>query len=291
MNNYNKYIKYKKKYNKLKNGGSNNNNSKLIIDNGDIDNFLQPLIYPKIEKLLFIKNEKTLSILNIILDIDNSKPVLIVVAGISHNSFISTTKIILTKLYELQLKFKNIYIIDCDSYKSNQIEACGIRDKHYKNKNLDKIYGPEENMNNEIAININIIVNKLKLNNVHLLGKCNGAWITTLLLLKNLDIYKALYLAVPAIPFDIYSYINLIENEYLINIKFIFAWNRQDVFPFHWNVVSYKEKERYDVNINQIESESNIKLNYQSFIYDNNLLEDPKKYHEIPFEMITEIIK
>lgn len=193
---------------------------------------------------------------------------------------------------ELQLKFKNIYIIDCDSYKSNQIDACGIRDNQYKkNKNLDKIYGPEEKMNDEIAINIDIIVNKLNLNNIHLLGKCNGAWITTLLLLKNLAIYKALYLAVPAIPFDIYSYMSQIENEYLINIKFIFAWNRQDAFPFHWNIVSHEEKERYDANINQIEFESNIKLNYKSFMYDNNLLEDPKKYHEIPLEMITEIIK
>lgn len=274
-----KYLKYKSKYN------STRNTINMSIDN-EINSFIDPIIFPRIEKI----NYGNLNILNIILDVDTTKPVLIVVAGISHNSFLGTSKIIFSKLFELQLKFKNIYIIDCDSYKSNQIKACNKRDNVYNKQNLDALYQPEETMNNEIAEYINSFVNSLQLINCHLLGKCNGGWIVTLLLLKNLDVYKALYLAVPAIPFGIYNYISQINISYLQNIKFIFAWTLQDHFSFHWNMLSYQEKERYDDEINQFKYDNNTKLNYISLMYYNSLRPDNKKYHEIHTNMLTEIV-
>ena len=97
-------------------------------------------------------------------------------------------------------------------------------------------------------------------------------------------------MAVPAIPFGIYDYLSKIDNYYLQNIKFIFAWTLQDYFPFHWNMLSYQEKERYDNEIKQFEYASDIHLNYSSIMYDNNLEPDNKKYHEIYPNMLTEII-
>ena len=51
---------------------------------------------------MFLNNKISSSnILNIILNKESTKPVLIVVAGISHNSFLGTSKIIFSKLFEL----------------------------------------------------------------------------------------------------------------------------------------------------------------------------------------------
>jgi hypothetical protein len=96
-------------------------------------------------------------------------------------------------------------------------------------------------MNTNIAKNIHEIILDLELDNVHLLGKCNGAWIVTLLLLMDKK-YKGLYLAVPGIPYGVESLSDL-DVEIKNDIKFVFGWVQQDGFKFKWGK-SNEEKKR-----------------------------------------------
>jgi len=134
----------------------------------------------------------------------------------------------------------------------------------------------------------------LGLTDVHLLGKCNGAWITILLLLKS-TYYKALYLAVPGIPLSV-EILETIPEDRLKTIKFIFGWTQQDGFVFNWKnaetnipIKSYQEKDRYDKIITKIKGKMKIELRYESFMYDNGGPEDDRLNHEIDPRMIDEI--
>jgi len=163
----------------------------------------------------------------------DDKPVLFGLAGMSHKSFIGTSKIIINKLESLKTKFSKVYLLEYASLTNDQNEACKNRDvviqkfksdykkiyesdfpKNYYNKEtLSKItfrrmYNPEHKMNLKIAHYINSIITKLKLTNVHLLGKCNGAWVVSQMLLMS-NIYKGLYLAVPGIAIGVESLYNI----------------------------------------------------------------------------------
>ena len=288
----NKYLKYKNKYIKLKIvnqlGGAltiidNTNNRDTLIE------FLATItIPPEISKITYNINGNIIHIVKIILNQDD-KPVLFALAGISHKSFIGTSAVILNKLDLLSRKFKEIYLVEYESFRKKQDDACNIRDIYKKtSEDIYKIYKPELDMNNEIADNLNEIILKLKLNNVHLLGKCNGAWVVTLLLIKN-AIYKGLYLAVPGIPFNV-NILKELTEERLKEINFVFGWVKQDGYKFNWSRKSFEEKEVYDETINTIQKEKRIKIKYESIIYDNEQAEDDKKYHEIFPEMIDHII-
>ena len=239
-------------------------------------------------------NGNDIHIFKIILNNDD-KPVLFALAGISNNSFNGTSAVILNKLELLGTKFKEIYLVEYSSFGQKQIDACGLRDK-LKHDHIglgdDKlnniIYKPELDMNNEIANNLNEIILMLNLNNVHLLGKCNGAWIVTLLLMKQY-IYKGLYLSVLGIPFNVNMLHELPQNR-LVDINFVFSWIKQDGFPFHWNSKSFQEKDKYDKTIREIAKNNNINMKYSSVMYDNQQSEDKKQYHEIYPDMIDLII-
>ena len=284
----NKYLKYKNKYIKLKIG---NQLGGVIIDNTNnrdtLIEFLETItIPPEISKITYNVNGNIIHIIKIILNTDD-KPVLFTLAGISHNSFIGTSKVILSKLDLLREKFKEVYLVEYASFRKKQDDACNIRDKD-TSEDINKIYKPELDMNNEIADNLNDIIVELKLTNVHLLGKCNGAWVVSLLLIKN-AIYKGLYLAVPGIPFNV-NILNELTKDRLKEINFVFGWVKQDGYRFHWGRKSFEEKEVYDETINTIQKEKGIKIKYESIIYDNNQAEEEKKYHEIFPDMIDHII-
>jgi len=161
------------------------------------------------------------------------------------------------------------------------------------NENYHNIYQPELDMNNTIADYLNdIIINELNIKNVHLLGKCNGAWVVSLLLEKH-EQYKGLYLAVPGIPFDVQN-LNTIDNARLSKINFVFGWVQQDAFKFHWDRKSYEEKDIYDDRMKIIQKDDKkIKLKYKSkmYNYDTELGEDSKNYHEIFPTMLDDIVK
>jgi hypothetical protein len=232
----------------------------------------------------------------IIIDIDIiniNKPSLVVAAGFSNKSFIGSATMILKNINKLKNKFKKIIIIDYDGYKNEQVLACKCRDEKEKKNpnNKEKIYQPENKLNDDIAkIFDNMIQNELKLDNVHLLGKCAGGGIMIHLLCIN-NIYKALYLAVPGNPFGVEKLLEL-DGERLSKIKFIFSWTKQDTYLYHWGIKSKDEKLRYDDTMRFIEKEKKIKLDYKSILENlPNTHPDNKLYHEINQKLIDEMIK
>jgi len=289
-----KYLKYKSKYLNLINqkGGdiirtAKTTNNKIIKDFLSIPIDMPDIPY-KITKYSYEIDNKTLHLIKIKLNSDKDKPILFALGGMSHKSFIGTANIILNKLDLIKTKFRVIYLLEYDSFKETQNSACSQRDIIKKtSKDLDKMYKPELDMNLQIADYINKIIIKLNLNNVHLLGKCNGAWVVSLLLLKS-DIYKGLYLAVPGIPFGVDILSNL-SIDRLEKINFVFGWLKQDGYKFDWGI-SYEEKDRYDRIMKQIEEHNKNKLKYKSYMYDNHLDIDLKIYHELYPEMIDDII-
>ena len=288
---YKKYLKYKNKYINLKiykKGGAIK--FETINDLDLINDFVSPLKLPiHSTKITYNIDDNIIHIIRIILNQDD-KPALFVLGGMSHKSFLGTSSVVLSKLDELKTKFKEVYFVEYDSFKTKQIDACGKRDMIQKeSKEMKEIYQPELDMNSEIACYIhNIITKELKLNNVHLLGKCNGAWISLLLLIKD-PIYMGLYLAVPGIPFNV-DILNELEQDRLKKINFVFGWVKQDGYEFNWGIESFNENKLYDTMIINIEETKRLKLKYISYMYDNGKSVDPKKHHEIDPQMIDDII-
>ena len=287
----NKYFKYKNKYLNLKKylkinqlGGLITRNE--IFENKEFLNLELPVNY-KCETFKYSESDKSMYVLKIELNKED-KPVLFGLAGFSNKSFNGTLKIILGKLKELQTKFSALYFFEYDGFKNMQNDACKERDEILKKNNDDAIYKPEFDLNDKIADYINdIITNELCLTNVHLLGKCNGGWIVTLLLIKS-DIYKGLYLGVPGIPQSTNYGINILLNSHrnLNNINFVFGWRSDDAYEFKWGI-SNKEKDYYD----KIICENKPELKYISYMEDNGNKPDSKNNHEITSSFIDEILK
>jgi hypothetical protein len=302
-----KYCKYKNKYLKLRGLGVQIGGSVGRVEQIDnismVSKFLSPLDDNKLFttiKIQFNCDDKKIHIIKITFKDEKDEykynentPVLFALGGISHKSFVGTSTVILSKLNLLKKKFKEIYLIEYSDFGKMQDLACTERDdiKSKNNDNYHKIYEPELDMNNTIADYLNdIIINELRITNVHLLGKCNGAWVVSLLLEKH-EQYKGLYLAVPGIPFDVQN-LNIIDNARLSKINFVFGWVQQDAFKFHWNRKSYEEKNIYESTMRIIQKDKKIKLKYKSkmYNYDTELVEDSKNYHEIFPTMIDDIV-
>ena len=292
-----KYYKYKNKYLRLKGNQLGGGLTEKITDKNKISDFLN-LIYIHDEyetsKLLFIdeKTGKKIHIIKITLNQDKNKPVLFALAGMSHKSFVGTSSVIIPKLQLLETKFKEVYLVEYADFSAEQNKACKKRDENMKKKkNNNDIFKPEQDMNDNIADFLNnIIPNNLKLKNVHLLGKCNGAWVVTLLLTKNI-IYKGLYLAVPGIAFNVEALTDL-PVERLQRINFVFGWDKRDGFPFKWKRNSNQEQTRYDNTMEKIQKNNKITLKYKSKMYNASTEEeDEKKYHEIFPDMIDDIVE
>lgn len=297
MDFHKKYLKYKSKYMQLKmnqTGGaitSENTGNQHVLDFvREIQGKIQGL---KVEAKTYTdtENQKQIHIVKIILDdhAEEDKPSLFVVAGLSHNSFMKTSNIILDGIGKLKTKFKELYLVQTSSFKDDQGEACLERDKiKGLGGKYEDVYKPELDMNQRIANFLNnIITEELHLENVHLLGKCNGGWVVTLLLMLN-NIYKGLYLAVPGIPFNV-TILNHLDERRLKEINFVFGFVKQDEYLFNWGVQSCMEYGRYDETMKSLSRTHEIK--YKIRMYDNG--NDPHKdmYHEIDPRMIDDIIE
>ena len=225
----------------------------------------------------------------------NDKPDLVVAAGFSNKSFIGSASMIFKNINKLKNKFNKIIIIDYDNYKKEQMLACQHRDEEEKKdpNNKIKIYQPENDLNDNMAKKFdNMIQKELKLDNVHLLGKCAGGGIMIHLLCNDkTGIYNALYLAVPGNPFGVEKLLEL-DGDRLKQIRFVFSWTKQDILKFHWGIKSKDEKKRYDNTMKLIEKEKKIKLNYKSILENlPNTIPDEKLYHEINQKLIDNIVK
>jgi hypothetical protein len=221
----------------------------------------------------------------------SDKPVLFVSPGMSNNSYVNTLEIIEQNLPVIveSGKFSMVLIFDFDEFKNIQVSV-------FKKVLFDKInYQGAHVLNNKIAETMNNLIIKLKFTNVHLLGKCNGAWISTLLLLKNVNC-KALYLSVPGIPPSIpyYKYYGLerlawLPSERLAEIRFMFSWNTQDEYEFHWKVRSIKEKSRYDEFMSTLPSYVDYRSFEFNYIGQKSGGPTCKKHHEIHPDFLKEI--
>jgi hypothetical protein len=150
--NYNKkYLKYKNKYLNLKRNQIGGAPTDLEFMN------ITEIPYKLIKTTHEFKKE--LHLVKIVLDEkNNDKPVLFVLAGMSHNSFLGTSKIILSKLEKLKEKFKEVYLLQYESYKNEQTSACGYRDELFKQKENDrKIY---ERSNFSLRKSLNLLLIK-----------------------------------------------------------------------------------------------------------------------------------
>ena len=291
---YNKYLIYKTKYLNLKNKINVNQNGGTITTiettETDIKEYFESLQILNKTLKTFIVDSYKLHLIKVKLNDDDMKPVLFVIPGMSHKSFRGTVNVVLSKLDELSTKFKTIYCLEYDSFKSDQNLACSKRDNIVKNEKDKDPYKPELLMNSNIALQIHEIIKSLDLDNVHLLGKCNGGWVASLLLSQS-NIYKGLYLAVPGIPYSVKN-LNDIDRKRLNEINFVFGWTKQDELKFHWEKFSFEEKERYDFIMKGINPAKYI--SYMFVNIDANGSEskaDSKIYHELFPDMITKIIQ
>jgi hypothetical protein len=346
-----KYNKYYTKYKNIKKnilGGASNEaqiislplelNKESTNDTTIIRSFLAPDLKDtkyKYSKIEYEINDKKVYIIKIVLNEEVDKPVLFALAGMSHKSFLGTSNIIISKLDDLAIKFKEIYLLEYDSFKREQMIACQKRDELIQNAGMqnfelmsiddlitkkqdrdghgliefigasafdtmsldDKLknvfFEPELELNNKIAKIINFIIKDLKLSHIHLLGKCNGAWIATILITNETspEIYKGLYLAVPGIPGSVEDLKKLDVNK-LKDINFVFGWIKQDAYNFKWGKKSFEEKDRYDKIMQDIiDKNIDIDIKYHSHIYDNNCQAHPNIFHEIYPDMIESIIR
>jgi hypothetical protein len=315
----NSYLKYKNKYLNLKNkfnliGGSEITEhiicddlieilDGLNLNSKDIEKYISQKIIFKVNptkvdnKAGGLQPEKIdLNLYSIELNKDK-EDILFIVPGLSNKSFKNSVKIISNNFCDLSTKFKKIYLINYSSFINLQTAVCNTRDliietfdEKYKKfpDNLDKehienfkmIYTPELYFNKRIAKLLHEIVLHLKLNNVYLLGKSNGAWITKLILDNSeKERYKGLYLCTPAIP-DGIDGLKIPNDEFILRIFFI----KQDGYFFRFYGKSNEEICKYENQIGRIKNVEIIEI-------DNRDLEHKDKYHELNDEMFDLIIK
>jgi len=223
---------------------------------------------------------------------DKSKPVLVAMAGFSTKSFCGSATRIIENLDKIEEKFSAIYILKYDDTKfgSLQKDACGKRDtlkEHFSkdhifsDEEIEEIYQPETDLNNELGTIVDKILRAIGLTKVHLLGKCAGGGVAIHTFTKS-EIYDALYLGVPASPTDVK---HLLDKNISDKI-FIFGWDSRDAYPFNWGKKSNQEIERYRETMKQLESNNKVIL--EEFETGD---ENESKYHEIPsglFDLIIE---
>ncbi len=252
-----------------------------------------------------IEDNLTFDVIRKIYDEDAKKPVLFAMAGISKSSFCGTAEILAAKEEKLRGKFKEVYMVNLNSLKNYQDDACinyrnvriaeiekeseatGKPKKSIYRKDLSRsqlldVYDGEIRLSQEMAKLIHkLIVENLGLKKVHLLGKCAGGAIC-IDLVNESDIYEALYLAVPGSPIHILPLYNL-SKERLENMHFIFGWNENDDFAFNFNKRSSTEKEIYDEEMGKLEAAKNVGINYESYMFreGNGHQPNPKLFDKI----------
>ena len=316
----NKYLNLKNNFNLI--GGSEITKSTIIKDlkvilpelglnTEDMEDFIPEKINFKVNPTYIVnkagkvvsedsdKDKIDLNLYSIELN-QKKEDILFIVPGLSDKSFKKSVKIISNNFHKLSTKFKKIYLINYSSFTNLQTAVCNTRDliietfdEKYKKfpdnldeehmRNFNMIYTPELYFNKRIAKLLHEIVLYLQLDNVYLLGKSNGAWITKLILdNKSNQIYKGLYLCTPAIPDGIKG-LTIPINEFILRIFFI----KQDGYFFRFYGKSNEEICKYENQIKGIP----IK-NYKIIDIDNGKgSEDANNYHELDDDMFKEIIE
>jgi len=165
---------------------------------------------------------------------DSEKPVLVVMAGFSVNSFCGSCNIIMNNLDKLENKYKAVYIICYDEKMFKAIQNGAFvnidqRDEGIRSstdvETRAEAYKEEVEMYTELGSIVDKVIRCMGLTNVHLLGKSAGGGIA-MNVVYNSDIYTRLYLAVPAHP-TFCSSIKKIGDR-LNKMKVIIGFNAND---------------------------------------------------------------
>jgi hypothetical protein len=224
----------------------------------------------------FQLNEKSMNHTFDIIEKNGNKlgPTLVVMAGISTRSFCSTSQVITRNLDLLLTKFSRIYMINLNTFKDMQKESCKARDR-IDSPDIPTKFAPEIEFNKLCGKIIDHICHTLELSNVHLLGKCAGGGIAIQTVIQS-DIYKALYLAVPASPTNIQPILDS-DKPWLKKLIYHFSWTKDDPDGVSWGGLSKDQKVVYD--------KASQKLpNYSSCMCETG-------FHEVSDEFIGKILK
>ena len=243
----------------------------------------------------------------------HKEKILFIIPGMSLESSLKTLNEIYKKKDELFKNFKQIYFFEHSSFKFLQEYSCSVRDQIINNTNLSNLdfedkklhissklntnaFIPELTANKEIAKAIILLIKSKSLENVHVLGKCNGCWVSNLLLfegdqqfVKNI---KGLYLTVPGIPYGL----TLPKCHDLKHINFKLYFRRDDGFKFKWGK-SHDEHKKYEKQLNELIESKIINYNNPDTIIHNfqkdtqiPLKIEVKTNHEILPIMIDDLI-
>jgi hypothetical protein len=251
-----------------------------------------------------IEDHLDFDVIRYVFEEGSSKPILFVMAGISFKSFCGSAEVLVKNVQKIRGKFKGVYMVNMNSLKNYQDDAC----KNYRNVESQKlgknpkgdifrtklseeeyltIYDSEIRLNTEMGRIINrLITDHLNLENVHLLGKCAGGGIAIELVV--LGSYPGLYLAVPGTPYNIQP-LKALSSEKFSKIRFIFGWNRDDTYEFNFTPESRLEKDVYDQEMKLLQKELGVGDNYFSFMFDPPG-DGIGKGHEINPELFDKII-
>ena len=190
------------------------------------------------------------------------KPVLVVMAGFSVNSFCGSCNIIMNNLDKLENKYKAVYVICYDEKMFKAIQNGAFvnidqRDEGIRSstdvETRAEAYKEEVEMYTELGSIVDKVIRCMGLKNVHLLGKSAGGGVA-MNVVYNSDIYTRLYLAVPAHPTFCESIKKI--GDRLNGMKVIIGWNAND-----------------EENLGKIKSNQNIK-------YFRPILEEIQQQHE-----------
>jgi hypothetical protein len=231
-----------------------------------------------------------------VLNKHSSKPNLVVMAGFSVNSFCGSSEIILNTLKTLEDHYRAIYIICYDEqFKEMQVVALNASSERFRTVLTDaeranehdynirtKIYAPELEMEENMAIAIDKVLRcpQLNLRNVHLLGKSAGCGLAMHIVSKS-SIYNALYLAVPANS----TYLMPLEKmgERLRTLKVIIGWNANDAKKLY-KIPSNENRPKYEETIDILKSRfGEFKTILETY--------SPGNFHEINPELINTIVR
>ena len=201
---------------------------------------------------------------------------LVLIAGFSEGSGIASRDVLNKELDNIANQYKKVYVIILQPFKELQKQNDKIDSERKVSIPIDhpeyrkEQWNNDIHMKNELASVVDKIIRANNIDNVHLIGKSAGGGLAMNIVSKS-NIYKKLYLAVPAHPLFCESLYAL--GDRLNDLSVRIAWNYNDEFNLY-NIISNKQMSYYE-NI-LIE----LKKKYPNFDYKQALF-SPGNFHEV----------
>ena len=201
---------------------------------------------------------------------------LVVIAGFSENSGIATRDVINKELDRIANNYISVYVIILQPFKELQKENDRIDSERKLTLSIDDPeyrkmqWANDIMMKDQLATIVDKIIRANNINNVHLLGKSAGGGLAMNIVSKS-DIYKKLYLAVPAHPLFCDSLIRM--GDKLNDLPVCIGWNYNDKYNLY-NIESNKQMPYYESILIKLQAQ------YPNFLYKQALF-SPGNMHEV----------